>query len=734
MAAFSKKPGNLFLALPVLTCLFCLPLPSNAQYSELFSTPNKGYKISCVNDLAGVNWSLTPWDATGTCQVADLRDPTDYFNTTAAGVLESIDLDQEVCWESPLINISAGGTVSLSVGLTWAGFDVDAAAGNCLGDYITVMYSVNGGAYTMVPNQFGANACATVAYPLGSTPPVNGTGTVTQGGISGTTLKIRVCVFTNANAEIVTIDNVSVPQAGVTLNCAQPVLSTTLKNIVCNGSNSGSIDLSVSGGTPGYTYFWTGGATTQDRTGLATGSYTVTVTDAASCSQTTSVTIINSPLAQSAVTFPAACGSADGAIDLSVSGGNAGYTYTWTGGATTQDISGLAAGAYTVTVTDTSMPACTSTAPYSVAAAANGPYAESFSVPNRGYLINQVNNFFGMRWTMSPWTLDEPVTGIGRDNGDYFQTTAAGKLETLDTDQEICWISPELNISASGTVQFSVDLAWLGFDDEDYILVQYSINGGAFTTLPNAFGGGVGTVQYSFPNVDQNGTVTVTKTGLSGSTLQIKVCILTNSQADVATLDNVSIPQTVSLCPPPLPLELLSFSGKVNGRDNLLAWETAAEKNVQVHLVERSAEGTHWTEVGLRAGQLNAPTTTKYTLEDRQPLALAYYRLRSVDVDGQQAISRVIVIDREAEKFGIRSVYPNPATEQITVQFFALAEESVRLEVLNVAGQLVAQQSAPAQPGLNTVVLPISHLPTGVYSLLLSNDRMVAAPSRVVKE
>ena len=103
-------------------------------------------------------------------------------------------------------------------------------------------------------------------------------------------------------------------------------------------------------------------------------------------------------------------------------------------------------------------------------------------------------------------------------------------------------------------------------------------------------------------------------------------------------------------------------------------------------------------------------------------------------MDGQQAISRVIVIDREAEEFGIRSVYPNPATEQITVQFFALAEESVRLEVLDVAGKLVAQQSAPAQPGLNTVVLPISHLPTGVYSLLLSNDRMVAAPLRVVKE
>ena len=735
MTALPNKPKNLFPALPIFISLLCLPLISRAQYSEQFSTPSKGYKINCMNDLAGVNWFLTAWDAAGTCLAGDLRDPSDYFNTTAAGVLESIDLDQEVCWESPLMNISAAGAVSLSVGLTWAGFDVDIMAGNCSGDYIRVLYSVNGGAYTMVANTVGGNPCATVAYPFGAAgAPFSSGTTVTQGGISGTTLKIRVCVFTNANAEIVTIDNVSVPQAGVTLNCAQPALSTTVKNIVCNGLNSGSIDLSVSGGTPGYTYLWTGGATTQDRTGLATGTYTVTVTDAASCSQTTSATIINSPIVQSAVTFPAACGAADGAIDLSVSGGNPGYTYTWTGGATTQDISGVAAGSYTVTITDTSVPACVSTAPYSVTAIVNGPYSETFGVANQGYLLNQVNNFLGVRWTLSPWTFDEPPAGIGRDNGDYFQTTAGGKLEVVDTDQEICWISPELNISASGTVQFSIDLSWLGFDDEDYILVQYSLNSGAFITIPNAFGGGAGTIQYAFPNVDQNGSFTVTKTGLSGNTIQIKVCILTNSQADVAQIDNVSIPQTVSLCPAPLPLELLSFAGKVSGRSNLLTWETATEKNVQAHLVERSAEGTYWTEVGHRTGQMNASLPTKYSLEDQQPLTQAYYRLRSVDMDGQQAISKTIIVDRSVERFGLRSVSPNPATEQITVAFVTLTEETVRLQLLDVSGKLVLQQMVPASPGLNTVSLPVRQLPTGVYSLMLSNERMVGTPLRVVKE
>jgi len=79
---------------------------------------------------------------------------------------------------------------------------VDPVAGLCEGDYIKVLYSVNGGADTMVPNQFGGNACATVAYPFSqaANQPFTSSGTVTHGGISGNTLQIRVCVFTNATA------------------------------------------------------------------------------------------------------------------------------------------------------------------------------------------------------------------------------------------------------------------------------------------------------------------------------------------------------------------------------------------------------------------------------------------------------------------------------------------------------------------------------------------------------
>jgi hypothetical protein len=149
-----------------------------------------------------------------------------------------------------------------------------------------------------------------------------------------------------------------------TATVSQPTivsLNTAVTNVLCNGASTGAIDLTVSGGTPGYTYVWSTSATTQDISNLSAGTYTVTVTDANGCSKTTSATVTQpSAIAISSIVTSVLCnGAATGVVDLTVSGGTPGYTYLWSNGATTQDISNLAAGTYTATVTDAN--ACTKT-------------------------------------------------------------------------------------------------------------------------------------------------------------------------------------------------------------------------------------------------------------------------------------------------------------------------------------------------------------------------------------
>jgi len=132
--------------------------------------------------------------------------------------------------------------------------------------------------------------------------------------------------------------------------------SATATDETCDYSDDGTVTVTPAGGTPGYTYLWTpGNFVTATVTNLAAGTYTVTVTDASGCTATTFATV-NEPLpitittAQSNVNCNA---GNDGSISASVSGGTAGYTYSWApGGATTPIVNGLAAGNYTVTVTD----------------------------------------------------------------------------------------------------------------------------------------------------------------------------------------------------------------------------------------------------------------------------------------------------------------------------------------------------------------------------------------------
>jgi gliding motility-associated-like protein len=139
-------------------------------------------------------------------------------------------------------------------------------------------------------------------------------------------------------------------------------------NILCFGGTTGVINITAAGGTPTYNYSWTGPngftSTSQDLTGLVAGAYDLTVTDAngttGGCLATLSVTLIE-PLAPLTVALDnqtniLCFGGTTGVINITAAGGTPTYNYSWTGPngftSTSQDLTGLAAGTYNLTVTD----------------------------------------------------------------------------------------------------------------------------------------------------------------------------------------------------------------------------------------------------------------------------------------------------------------------------------------------------------------------------------------------
>ncbi|HXB13769.1 MAG TPA: hypothetical protein VNZ45_17400, partial [Bacteroidia bacterium] len=144
------------------------------------------------------------------------------------------------------------------------------------------------------------------------------------------------------------------------LQSAGPVVKTSQVNNICFGASNGSATVTASGGTGKFTYSWSTGNTSTSVSNLASGTYTVTVTDSAGCSGTASVTITApAQLVGYANVVNVSCrGRDDGSATAFATGGSGVYTYSWSpSGSTNTTISNLSAGTYTLTVTDSS--ACT---------------------------------------------------------------------------------------------------------------------------------------------------------------------------------------------------------------------------------------------------------------------------------------------------------------------------------------------------------------------------------------
>ncbi|MEO0775300.1 MAG: SdrD B-like domain-containing protein [Bacteroidota bacterium] len=122
----------------------------------------------------------------------------------------------------------------------------------------------------------------------------------------------------------------------------------------CEGSNSGVAIVSAMLGTEPYSYLWDDGQTTKEATGLAPGSYTVTVTDALGCQATATVDVPAGPAISlfTTASFETCTGSQDATATVIASNGTPPYTYLWSDGQTTDIAVGLSVGTYGVTVTD----------------------------------------------------------------------------------------------------------------------------------------------------------------------------------------------------------------------------------------------------------------------------------------------------------------------------------------------------------------------------------------------
>lgn len=285
----------------------------------------------------------------------------------------------------------------------------------------------------------------------------------------------------------------------------------SVTNILCYGEAKGAIAINVEGGVQPYSFLWSNGTITKDLVNIKAGQYKVSIVDANGCADSlTAVVEQNSLLTSTASVSHIKChGETSGAIDLSVKGGVAPYSYRWSNGATTEDLANIPAGAYSVTVVDAKGCVLTHdemvTEPTKFLASlaseqdilCNGDHSGSISIRTSGGVKP-----YKFAWSNGDTT--QNLNGIPAGSYTLTATDANGCVQVVKTtlhqppaiEHEVKSIS---NLFCHGDNSGSIDIAVSGGVGP----YEFNWNNGATTPVLN----GVGAGRFSLRIKDSNGCI-----------------------------------------------------------------------------------------------------------------------------------------------------------------------------------------------------------------------------------
>lgn len=484
-----------------VTNTITLTEPTAVTSTAAVTSNYNGQNISCFGYSDGTA-TVTPNGGTSPYTYAWNSIPTQTTSNAtglSAGIYSVVVKDINNCSVTTTVNLTQPASITSTLAVT----------SNYNGQNVSCFGSTDGSVTAVA-----SNGTAPFTYTW-STIPVQ-TGTIATGVGAGT----YSVIITDANGCNYTR----------TINVTQPtqVAATTSitsnyngQNVSCFGSTDGTATVSPVGGTTPYTYSWTTvpSQTTSAASNLGAGTYSVTVTDINGCNVTSTVTIAQ-PTALNAQIFDlsnfagfniSCFGASNGYIDITVNGGTGAYTYTWSNSATTQDITGLTAGNYSVVVTDVNGCKDTISVPLTEPTQLivtidslsnyNGYNTSCFGSNNGIIYVSVMGGVTNYTYTWSNSTSNQNLTNVG-----------AGTYSLLVTDQNKCEVKIDTTLNQPPAITFTSSVTQPLCNGISNGFIDITVGGGVtpFTytwsnSTTNEDPGGLAAGTYSVVYTDKNG-------------------------------------------------------------------------------------------------------------------------------------------------------------------------------------------------------------------------------------
>ena len=312
-----------------------------------------------------------------------------------------------------------------------------------------------------------------------------------------------------------------------------------------------------------------------------------------------------------------------------------------------------------------------------------------------------------------------PTYGYSTSVLEYTHSTGTGKFVTFPYCLSHGWGFQTVNIyfSSSSKAYFG------GFD-----ILNKSTDGQPKVFTVQAYNGStlVGTLSVTIPYNVVTNVSTINSTGFN---MVDKIQIVAPADNTIFGVNNFLLRGQSTL-----PIELTSFNANCTENETTINWQTASEHNSAFFEVEKSRDGSTWNLLESVNAAGNSSSTLDYSINDSEKgSGVVYYRLNQVDQNGESKIYGPISSNCFESSDFTASVFPNPASEIITIEMNTSVTQTISIKICGTDGKAIEQIAYKIEEGTTQIPLSIESLKAGVYTVKVNGENATKTIKLVIQ-